>query len=98
MSDFGWQWKANPLIHRQIFNYPQAHDFRRYASSLHEDYRVQHHIGIDTSPLFVARIGARNDNNLVWVGRDANYLMWVERKWTQMNDKHIYHSTRWLRP
>jgi class 3 adenylate cyclase len=36
-------------------------------------YRVKHTVGIDTSPLFVARIGVRNDNDLVWVGRAANY-------------------------
>lgn len=29
--------------------------------------------GIDTSPLLVARIGVRGDNDLVWVGRSANY-------------------------
>ena len=36
-------------------------------------YRLRHVIGIDTSDLFVARIGVRNDNDLVWVGRAANY-------------------------
>jgi class 3 adenylate cyclase len=36
-------------------------------------YLLRHVIGIDTSPLFVARIGVRNDNDLVWVGRAANY-------------------------
>lgn len=34
---------------------------------------LQHVVGIDKSPLFVARIGVRNDNDLVWVGRAANY-------------------------
>jgi class 3 adenylate cyclase len=36
-------------------------------------YRLRHVIGIDTSDLFVARIGVRNDNDLVWVGRAANH-------------------------
>lgn len=36
-------------------------------------YSVQHVIGIDTSTLFVARTGIRNANDLVWVGRAANY-------------------------
>jgi class 3 adenylate cyclase len=36
-------------------------------------YTVSHTIGIDTSPLYAARIGVRNDNDLVWVGRAANY-------------------------
>lgn len=36
-------------------------------------YRLRHVIGIDASPIFVARIGVINDNDLVWVGRAANY-------------------------
>jgi len=36
-------------------------------------YRLAHVVGIDTGPLFAARIGVRNDNDLVWVGRAANY-------------------------
>jgi class 3 adenylate cyclase len=38
-----------------------------------ESFRVKHHIGVDTSSLFISRIGVRNDNDLVWVGRAANY-------------------------
>jgi class 3 adenylate cyclase len=30
-------------------------------------------VGIDTSPLFIARTGIRGSNDLVWVGRSANY-------------------------
>jgi class 3 adenylate cyclase len=48
----------NPALERQ---YPN------------DTYKVRHHIGIDTSSLFAARIGVRNDNDLVWVGRAANY-------------------------
>jgi len=36
-------------------------------------YQMQHCIGIDTSPIMVSRIGVRNDKDLVWVGRAANY-------------------------
>ena len=36
-------------------------------------YTVKQTIGIDTSPLFVARTGIRGSNDLVWVGRAANY-------------------------
>jgi len=36
-------------------------------------YQMQHSIGIDTSRILVSRIGVRNDNDLVWVGRAANY-------------------------
>jgi class 3 adenylate cyclase len=38
-----------------------------------DTYQLSHVIGIDTGPLFVARIGVRNNNDLVWVGRAANY-------------------------
>jgi class 3 adenylate cyclase len=36
-------------------------------------YRLKHVVGIDTSALFAARIGVRNDNDVVWIGRAANY-------------------------
>ena len=34
---------------------------------------LKHSVGIDTSQLFVARTGIRGSNDLVWVGRAANY-------------------------
>jgi class 3 adenylate cyclase len=37
------------------------------------DFKVRHVIGIDTSPIHAARIGVRGDNDIVWVGRAANY-------------------------
>ena len=37
------------------------------------NYVVRHTVGIDTSALFVARTGIRGSNDLVWVGRAANY-------------------------
>ena len=42
----------------------------QYAAS---GYAVKHQVGIDTSKLFVARTGIRGANDLVWVGRAANY-------------------------
>jgi class 3 adenylate cyclase len=36
-------------------------------------YTVKHSVGVDTSDLFVARTGIRGSNDLVWVGRAANY-------------------------
>jgi class 3 adenylate cyclase len=38
-----------------------------------DTYQMSHVIGIDTSSILVCRIGVRNDNDLVWVGRSANY-------------------------
>jgi class 3 adenylate cyclase len=37
------------------------------------DYELKHVVGVDTSDLFVARTGVRGANDLVWVGRAANY-------------------------
>ncbi len=36
-------------------------------------YNVQQVVGVDTSSLWVARTGIRGSNDLVWVGRAANY-------------------------
>lgn len=36
-------------------------------------YQLQQSVGIDTSDLFIARTGIRGANDLVWVGRAANY-------------------------
>lgn len=37
------------------------------------DFTLNHVVGIDISPLYVAKTGTRNANDLVWVGRAANY-------------------------
>ena len=37
------------------------------------DYTLRHVVGIDTSKLLVAKTGVRGANDLVWVGRAANY-------------------------
>lgn len=36
-------------------------------------YRLRQSVGIDTSSLFIAKTGIRKANDLVWVGRAANY-------------------------
>lgn len=36
-------------------------------------YQVSQTVGIDVSPLFIARTGIRGSNDLVWVGRSANH-------------------------
>ena len=56
--NFAVQEIINPAIQEQ---YPKSH------------YSVKHVVGIDTSNLFVARTGIRGANDLVWVGRAANY-------------------------
>lgn len=37
------------------------------------DYHLKHCIGVDTSEMHIARTGVRGSNDLVWVGRAANY-------------------------
>jgi class 3 adenylate cyclase len=49
---------VNPAISKQ---YPKTAE------------KVNHVIGIDTSNLFIAKTGVRGANDLVWVGRAANY-------------------------
>jgi class 3 adenylate cyclase len=38
-----------------------------------ESFKINQVVGIDTSPLFIVRTGIRGSNDLVWVGRAANY-------------------------
>lgn len=42
----------------------------RYPQS---GYIIRHTVGIDTSLLFAAKAGIRGSNDLVWIGRAANY-------------------------
>ena len=52
-------WKlVNPAIKNQYGN---------------DAYQLEHVIGVDTSSILASRIGVRNDNDVVWVGRSANY-------------------------
>ncbi len=48
-----------------------------------KNFTLKHVVGIDTSRLRTARIGVRGDNDLVWVGRAANYAA----KLTSLADK-----------
>src|SRR6266567_4120634 len=52
-------------------------------------YQLKHVVGIDSSELFVARTGVRNDSDLVWVGRAANYAA----KLCSLNGKHSIYIT-----
>ena len=47
-------------------------------------YEVKQVVGIDTSSLFAARTGIRGSNDLVWVGRAANYAakLTEQSSWT----------------
>jgi class 3 adenylate cyclase len=57
-------------IHYAVINIINPALKKQYPKT---DYQLKHVVGIDSSSLLVARIGVRNDNDLVWVGRAANY-------------------------
>lgn len=59
---------------------------RQYPTLL---YDLKHVVGVDTSKLLVSRIGVRNDNDLVWVGRAANYAA----KLSALNDGFAIYIT-----
>ncbi len=46
----------------------QAKLEKKYAT----DFELKQRVGIDTSPLFIARTGIRGSNDLVWVGNASN--------------------------
>lgn len=44
-----------------------------YGDKVDASFEVRHSTGVDTSKVLVARTGIRGANDLVWVGRAANY-------------------------
>lgn len=44
-----------------------------YAAQYSDTFQLKHVIGVDSSTLRAARIGVHGDNDIVWVGRAANY-------------------------
>jgi class 3 adenylate cyclase len=64
-------------------------------------FELNHVVGIDTSQLHAARIGVKGDNDLVWIGRAANYAAkltnltgdttWITQDvYDQLNDTRKY--------
>jgi class 3 adenylate cyclase len=67
------------------------------------NFELKHVVGIDTSQMRTARIGVRGDNDLVWIGRAANYAAkltnesgrptWITKAvYDQMRDEVKYHN------
>lgn len=67
------------------------------------DFKLLHVVGVDTSQLRTARIGVRGDNDLVWIGRAANYAAkltnesgmptWITKAvYDQMMDEVKFHN------
>lgn len=66
-----------------------VHNIIRPALKTHyqsTSFTLSHVVGVDTSQLRAARIGVRGDNDLVWVGRAANYAA----KLTNLQGKPIW--------
>jgi class 3 adenylate cyclase len=51
-----------------------------------KDFTLKHVVGVDTSQLRAARIGVRGYNDLVWIGRAANYAA----KLTNLSEKPLW--------
>ena len=62
--------KTALMINWAIDKIVNAELVRQYPDT---SFRVQQAVGIDTSDLWIARTGIRGSNDLVWVGRAANY-------------------------
>lgn len=69
------------------------------------NFKLAHVVGIDTSQLRTARIGVRGDNDLVWIGRAANYAAkltnesgkptWITKAvYDNMRDEVKYHNSQ----
>jgi class 3 adenylate cyclase len=54
------------------------------------EFTMKHVVGVDTSELFVAKTGVRGANDLVWVGRAANYAA----KLSSLPDSHSTYITK----
>lgn len=50
------------------------------------EFKLSHVVGVDMSQLRAARIGVRGDNDLVWIGRAANYAA----KLTSISEKPLW--------
>jgi uridylate cyclase len=66
---------TNAIRTAMKINWARYHIVNPQCKKIYEDssYEVKHVVGIDTASLFVARTGVRGANDLVWVGRAANY-------------------------
>ena len=56
-------------------------------------YTPQHTVGIDSSDVLVVKDGVRGDNDLIWVGRAANYaakLCVLDHAWQTRITEAIY--------
>lgn len=62
--------RAAMMINYAVINIIRPAILRVYSNT---EFILNHVVGIDTSALRAARIGIKGDNDIVWVGRAANY-------------------------
>lgn len=73
------------------------------AQYCNTNFNLKHVVGIDMSQLRTARIGVRGDNDLVWIGRAANYAAkltnesgmptWITKAvYDQIHDEVKFHN------
>lgn len=78
--------KAAMKINWALINIINPANKRVYGDNA---YELAHVIGIDTSRILACRIGVRNDNDIVWVGKAANYAA----KLTEINELYPIYIT-----
>lgn len=68
--------QTGPAVRAALkINYAVQHIINPALASQHasQNYKIKQVVGIDTSAIRAARTGVRGGNDLVWVGRAANY-------------------------
>jgi class 3 adenylate cyclase len=75
--------KAAMKINSAVINIINPAIVKQYSA---DKYTVKQVVGIDTSKVLVAKTGVRGANDLVWVGRAANYAA----KLSSLNDYKTY--------
>jgi class 3 adenylate cyclase len=76
MAVFTGDYKNTTAVKAALkINYAVGMILRPQIDYWHKDqnFQLKHVIGIDTSQLHAARVGIHGDNDIVWVGRAANY-------------------------
>lgn len=89
MAVFTGDYKNTTAVRTALkINYAVEEIIRPEIASRYKDtdFILKHVIGIDTSQLRTARIGVHGDNDLVWIGRAANYAA----KLCSLSDKPVW--------
>lgn len=65
-----------------------------FAANLSSSFTVEHTCGIDATTIFATRSGVRGSNDIVWVGRSANYAAklsaWRDPRYATLITEPVY--------